>query len=254
MIITITNQKGGVGKTTTAHAMCCCLVNKGYKVLAIDTDPQTNLTYTAGIIPGMIDYDLYDVFKARVSVKDAILHTKAGFDIIPGSLELTAADMEFAQLGREYILKEALEPIQDKYDFIVIDTPPTIGILVSNALTCSNFVLLPMCAEIYSLQGLSRLHKLIESVRKHSNSKLCVDGLLLTKYSQRAIVNRQLRDTIEAAAGQLNTKVYRTPIREAVAVKETQLMQSDIFTEYPTANVTQDYEEFVAEFLEGKID
>lgn len=251
MIVTITNQKGGVGKTTTAHTLCCGLVKRGYSVLAIDTDPQTNLTFTAGITPDMVEADLYDIFRGEKTAAAAILQAGAGFAILPGSLGLAGADMEFSHTGREYLLKEAIEPIKKNYDFIVIDTPPTLGILTVNALTASDRVIVPMCADIYSLQGLSQLQGMITNVRKYSNSSLVIDGLLLTKYSPRAIINRQLKEAMLKVSKQLETKLYKTPIREAVAVKEIQFMQSNIFTEYPEANVTADYKAFIDEFLKG---
>ena len=251
MIVTITNQKGGVGKTTTAHTLCCGLVQRGFKTLAIDADPQTNLTFTAGITLDMVQADLYDIFKGEQKAATAILQTGAGFAILPGSLALAGADMEFSQTGREYILKEALDYIKNEFDFIVIDTPPTLGILTVNALTASDRVIVPMVADIYSLQGLSQLQGMISNVRKYSNHNLIIDGLLLTKYSPRAIINKKLKESIETVADQLETKLYKTPIREAVAVKEVQLQQSNIFAEYPGANVTGDYEAFINEFLKG---
>lgn len=252
MIVTVTNQKGGVGKTTTVHALACGLVHRGKKVLLIDTDPQTNLTFTSGIRPEQTNQDLYDLFKGEKITSEAIIKTSAGFSIIPGSLELTAADMEFSQLGREYLLKEIIEPIKADFDYIIIDTAPSLGVLTANALTVSDCLIVPMSADIYSLQGLTRLQKFLETAKKRTNPDLYIDGLLLTKYNGRAVINRQLKEAMQKAATALNTKVYKTPIREAVAVKEVQYLQGDIFTEYPKANVTQDYKNFINEFVEGK--
>ncbi len=252
MIITVTNQKGGVGKTTTAHVLGCGLVQRGKKVLMVDTDPQTNLTFTAGIRPEQIKTDLYDLFKGAKLTSEAILKAEAGFDIIAGSLEFTGADMEFSSMGREYLLKEILDGIKDEYDFIIIDTPPTLGVLTANALTVSDRLIVPMLADIYSLQGLSRLQKFLEVAKKRTNPNLYIDGMLLTKYNGRAVINKQLKEAMQKAAETLGTKVYKTAIREAVAIKEAQFLQSNIFVEYPTANVTQDYNEFIDEFMKGK--
>lgn len=252
MIVTITNQKGGVSKTTTAHALGCGLVQQGKKVLMIDTDPQTNLTFTAGIRPEQIKTDLYDLFKGAELTSEAIIKAEAGFYIIAGSLEFTGADMEFNSIGREYILKKIIDPIKADYDYIIVDTPPTLGVLTANALTVSDCLIVPMVADIYSLQGLSRLQKFLETAKKRTNPNLYIDGLLLTKYNGRAVINKQLKEAMQKAAEALNTKVYETPIREAVAVKEVQYLQSDIFAEYPNANVTQDYKKFIEEFIEGK--
>lgn len=250
--VTITNQKGGVGKTTTAHILSAGLAKQGFRVLAIDIDPQTNLTYTAGIEPQNTEATLYSFFKRTASPSiQAALPTEAGFFIIPGSLDLAGADMEFTQTGREYMLKEALQPLEESFDYCIIDTPPTLGILTVNALTASQKVIVPMGADIYSLQGLSQLQGLIDNVKRYSNHDLTIDGLLLTKYSPRAIINRQLKESLQEVAKQLQTKVYNTAIREAVAIKEVQFLQSNIFTEYPNANVTQDYTAFIKEFLKG---
>lgn len=247
-IITISNQKGGVGKTTTAHALLTGLANMGYKVLALDADPQTNLTYTTGI--NMDDTpDLYNLLKKQASFLEVVQQVKPGFDIIPGSLDLAGADMEFTAAGREYMIREALEPVKEKYDFCIIDTPPTLGILTVNALTASHKIIVPMAADVYSLQGLSQLQGMVENVKKYCNPGLIIDGLLLTKYSDRAIINRNLKDSLQQTAAQLHTRLYKTTIREAVAVKEIQFLQSDIFTEYPKAKVTEDYKQFIKEFL-----
>lgn len=247
-IITISNQKGGVGKTTTAHALLTGLATMGYKVLALDADPQTNLTYTTGINMDEAP-DLYNLLKKQASFLEVVQQVKPGFDIIPGSLDLAGADMEFTAAGREYMIREALEPVKEKYDFCIIDTPPTLGILTVNALTASHKIVVPMAADVYSLQGLSQLQGMVDNVKKYCNPGLTIDGLLLTKYSDRAIINRNLKDSLQQTAAQLHTRLYNTTIREAVAVKEIQFLQSDIFTEYPKAKVTEDYKQFIKEFL-----
>lgn len=249
-IITLTNQKGGVGKTTTAHILATGLAKEGYKVLTVDTDPQTNMTYTAGINPEEIKLDLYDLLKDNSKASEGVLKSATGFDIIAGSLELAGADMEFTQAGREFMLKELLDSFKGLYDYCIIDTPPTLGILTVNALTASDEVVVPMGADVYSLQGLSQLHKLTETVKKYCNPALKIKGLLLTKYNPRTNINKQLKESFSEVANILGTKVFNTAIREATAIKEAQFLQSDIFSEYPAANVTQDYKQFIDEFLE----
>lgn len=247
--ITITNQKGGVGKTTTAHVLSTGLTHAGYNVLAIDTDPQTNFTYTAGLDGTEPGLDLHGAFLGDISVFQAIHKAKAGFDMIPGSTNFTGADTDFS--GAD-ILRRVVEPIKKNYDFIIIDTPPTLGLLTMNALAISDKVIVPMAADIYSLQGLSQLQELIEYVRDSHNAALRLDGLLLTKYNPRAIINRDLKKDLQEIAAQLHTRLYKTTIREAVAVKEMQFLQGDLFADYPKANVTKDYAEFINEYMGRK--
>ena len=149
------------------------------------------------------------------------------------------------------MLKEALEPIKNNYDFIIVDTPPTLSTLTTNALTTSNSVIIPMTADIYALQGISQLNGLISNVRKYCNNDLEIDGLLLTRYSDRTNISKTLKNTIVDAAKELNTKLYNASIREAVAVRETQLLQSNLFEAYNKADVTADYNLFIDEFLKG---
>lgn len=254
-IVTITNQKGGVGKTTTAHVLACGLHNAGFRVVAVDADPQTNLTYTAGIQPEETEIDLYDLFKegSGFSSLRAVQTTRTGYSMISGSLNLAGADMEFNQTGREYLLKKILKPLEEKFDFCIVDTPPTLGILTVNALTASNVVIIPMKADIYSLQGLSQLWGMIRNVKEYTNPALLVEGLLLTQYNARATLNRELGAGMKITANQLGTKVYSSFIREAVAVRESAFLQTDIFKQYPKAKVTQDYRAFIDEFLKGRL-
>ena len=249
-IYTISNQKGGVGKTTTAHALASGLSLKGYKVLAVDADPQTNLTYNAGL-PQNSPITLYDLMKERNSITEAIQTEKNGlFDIVAGSLTLAGADMEFTQVGREYLLKQALEPVKEKYDICVIDTPPTLGILTINAMTASNGVIVPMEANIFSIQGLAQLQGLISNVRKYSNTGLEVTGILLARYNGRATINKDLKETIEGVAHNLHTTAFTTPIRQGVIVGEAHIEQQSIFTYGKNSNVAKDYSAFIQEFIE----
>lgn len=249
--ITLSNQKGGVAKTTTASALAAGLVDRGFRVLAIDLDPQCNFCLSDGIDMLSVEKTLYHVFKGAASVDEIKIRTKFGYDLLPGGLDLAGADMEFTQMGREFMLSEALESVQDAFDYCVIDTPPTLGILTVNALTASDGLVVPMVADLYSLQGLSQLDGLIHNVRKRCNNGLQIYGLLLTKYNDRQNVSKALKDQIEAAAAQLGTKVFRTAIRESVAVKEAQLLQANIFVEAPKANATIDYNAFIDELIGG---
>ena len=246
--VAITNQKGGVGKTTTAHILSAGLMHRGLRVLAVDLDPQANLTFTAGLEPEA-ETDIYDLFKRTHPTQSAIQTVPAGFDMIPGSLGLAGADMEFTQPGREHILKELLEAVEGQYDYCVIDTPPTLGILTINALTAAGQAIIPMEADVYSVQGLAQLQGIIGNVRRYCNPGLSVEGLLLTRYNPRAVVSKTMTTSIEEIAKNLDTKVFASRIRETVAIKELHLMRGDVFSEYPKHNVTKDYAAFLDELM-----
>lgn len=250
--ITLSNQKGGVAKTTTTGALASGLSQRGYKVLAVDTDPQCNLSLSSGVDILSMDQTLYDVFKGTAELQDTIQKTDLGYDLSTGGLNLAVADMEFTQTGREFMLREALDSVKADYDFCIIDTPPTIGILTVNALTASDSVVIPLTADLYSIQGLSQLNGMIERVRKYSNKDLKIAGLLITRHDERTNISKALQDQITQTAEKLGTKVFKQPIRNSVAVRESQVMKSDIFTEAPKANATKDYTAFIDELLKGE--
>jgi len=247
-IIVSANQKGGVGKTTTSHALVTGLTHKGYKALAVDADPQGNLTYTMAAKEN--EPGVYEVLKGAVASFEAIQNTAQG-DIIGGNLMLSSADIEFTDTGREYLLAEALEPLRYIYDYIVIDSPPTLGILTINALTAAQDLIIPMGTDAYSIQGLSQLHTTIGKVKKHCNPNLVVVGILITRYSGRTILSRELKDAIQNQAAQaVNTTAFKTIIREGIVVKEIQTQQESLYTASPRSNATKDYMDFVDEYLE----
>lgn len=256
--IVLTNQKGGVAKTTTAYALAAGLRDKGHHVLIVDADPQSNLTYTAGSEEAKKN-TLYAALKGECTVFEAMRNTHpidTGMSILSIGLQGTAADMELAsRTAREYMLKEAIEKVSKDYDFCVIDTAPTLGLLTLNALTAADRVIIPLNLEIYSLQGIEQLSGFIENVRKYTNKDLKISGLLITKYNERLNISQALKENVENAAKVMGTKVFNTRIRESVAIKEAQLLRSDIYTEAPKATATLDYQAFVDEFLsmEGKL-
>ena len=250
--LTLSNQKGGVAKTTTAGALASGLAQRGYKVIVVDLDPQCNLSLGSGADILNMDQTLYDVFKGTADLPDLIQKTDLGYDLITGGLALAGADMDFTQTGREYMLKEALDEIRADYDFCIIDTPPTLGILTVNALTASDGVVIPLTADLYSLQGLSQLDLLMDRVRKYSNRDLKTEGLLITIHDERTNVSKALSEKINQTAAKLGTRVFSHPIRRSVAVRESQTLMVDLFTEAPQANATKDYNSFIDEILKGE--
>lgn len=247
--VVLTNQKGGVAKTTTAYTLATGLHNKGYRVLIVDADPQSNLSYTAGIDETQ-NKTLYEVFKGTTKATDALRTIKEGLDILTTGLAGTAADMELvSRPAREYMLSEVLTGVSENYDFCIMDTAPTLGLLTLNALTAADLAIIPMNLEIYSIQGMEQLEGFIENVRKYTNPGLKVSGFLRTRYNDRLNITQVLNGSIENAAKLMNTSVYETAIRESVSVKETQLLRGDLYAEAPKSNATIDYLAFVDEFL-----
>lgn len=248
-IFCITNQKGGAGKSTTAATLAAGLTLKGYKPLLIDLDSQTNLTFiTGGRASGA---SALGVLTGEISAAAAIQHTGAG-DLIPGSKHLSGADILIAGTGKEYRLKEALEPLRGQYSHIVIDTPPALGVLTVNALTACDSVIIPAQGDILSLQGIERLAETLQSVKRYTNPGLTVAGILLTRYSTRSILSREIAQLAEQIAARLQTKVFRATIRDSVTVKEAQISQRSLFDYAPKAKVTADYTAFIIELIEGR--
>ena len=240
-------QKGGTGKSTTSHALSTGLMARGFKVLTIDLDQQGNLSHSMRADTG--GKGLFDALSGE-PVADLIQATQQGH-ILASSARLVGADKVFIDIGMEYLLSEALSPIKDRYDYIIIDCPPQLGVLVINALVASTDIIIPITADMYALQGLSQLMSNIEKVRHRPNPGLRIDGILLTRYSGRTILSRDLRESIESQAIAMGTKVYSTIIREGVSIRESQTQRMSIFDYAPASNQAQDYNDFINEFLDG---
>lgn len=253
-IFAIINQKGGVGKSTTALALACGLAAAGMRVLAIDLDAQGNLSYTLSARDDMPS--AMDVLNQEATAHDAIQHSppdESGHhppDIIAASPALSSADLTITATGKEFRLREALEPVLASYDYVVIDTPPALGILTINALSCATSAIIPAQADIYSLQGIGQLYSTLSAVRRYTNPNIRIDGILITRYNARAILSRDITEMIEATARQLDTQVFDTKIRESISVKEAQANKESLFTYAPRGNATQDYAAFIAQLLE----
>ncbi len=248
-IIAVVNRRGGVGKTATAHAIGAGLAHRGYKILFVDLDSQTNLTYDLAADQLRHRYSAIDLLTGAATADKVIQH-KAKWDLIPASAALATADAIITATGKEYKLKEALQPLSGLYDFCIVDTPPALNILTVNALTAAAGAIIPAQAEIHSLQGIGLLAETIEQVKRYCNKDLQIYGVVLTRYSGRAILSQDMKANLEAVAEQLGTKVYHTPIRECISLKEAQAVQQDIFTYAPRSNAAKDYTELVEELLE----
>lgn len=246
-IIAVINQKGGVGKSTTAEALTAGLLLKGYTCLAIDLDAQGNLSYTAGAktegVPTVLE-----VLTGEAKAREAIQHLQGG-DVIAANKALAGADAFINSTGKEYKLKEALEELQGEYQYIIIDTPPALGILTVNALTACHSIIIPAQADIYSLQGIEKLAETIKPVKKYCNPSIFIEGILLTRYSPRSVLSREVAEIAGKLADKLGTKVFKTTIREAIAVKEAQISQQSLFDYAPKAKVAEDYRAFIEELL-----
>lgn len=247
VIITLTNQKGGVGKTTTTATLITGLSLQEYKVLGIDLDPQGNLGFSLGLDIESTN-TIYDVFRGTSTIQDVIQETEFG-DIIPSNILLSGAELEFNRSGREYLLKEALASVSDLYDFIIIDTPPALNILTVNAYVCSDHLIVPMIPEILSLLGVSQLKETAQTVRKFYNPKLTVLGLLLTKYNGRTNLANEVADLAGEIAKQLDTSVFSSKIRASVSVAEAPAHGSCVLLHAPTSKPTLDYINFIEEVL-----
>lgn len=244
--IAVINQKGGVGKSTTSNAIGAGLFQRGYKVLFIDLDAQGNLSYSMKCENKPLSS--LEVLTGTATAKEATLTTPQG-DIIPASPALASADTIITDTGREYRLKEALEPLKEVYDYIIIDTPPALGTLTINALTACDSVIIPAQADIYSLQGIGQLNQTIQTVKRYCNKGLTIKGIVITRYSPRAVLTRDMTDLLEDTAKQLNTKVFTSRIRECIALKEAQASQTDIFTYNPRSNAGIDYKALLEEMI-----
>lgn len=218
-IISIANQKGGVGKTTTAINLAACIANYGYRVLLIDTDPQGNATSGVGINYRKVKYSVYNLLTEELEPEKAIIPTSfRNLDIIPSTIELAGAEIELAnKFDRERILKNALQEVEGKYDYLFIDCPPSLGLITVNALNASHSVIIPLQCEYYALEGLSQLMDTIRLVRKRLNRDLKIEGILFTMFDGRTNLAIQVVDEVKRHFAK---EVYKTVIPRNVRLSE----------------------------------
>lgn len=244
-VITISNQKGGVAKTTTAAALWAGLNMRGYKALAIDLDPQRNLSDGVGADESKTAFGL---LTGEITAAEAI-QSVGGFDIIAGSTMLQAAENVLTDTGKECRLKEAIEPLKKKYDYCIIDTPPALGVLTVNALTASDNVIVPVQSDVFSINGLTKLYLTVEAVRKYFNPGLKIAGVLLTKYRPRTTMSRDIMRILQDGAEKLDTKIYKTYIRECIKAAEAPTQKKAIVQAFPKSTAAEDYNNFIDELI-----
>lgn len=246
-VIAVTNQKGGVGKTTTCSSLCGCLSAMNNRVLAIDLDPQGNLSFSLGAQADGC-YTVYEVFKGSVSLYDTIQHA-ACCDVVPANILLSGCELELTNIGREYILREQLNSVADDYDFVIIDTPPALSILTINAYIAANELIIPMVPEILSLQGIAQLKETIFAVKKYYNKSLEIRGILLNKYNPRLILTKEVEDMANMIAEQLDTDVFAQKISNSVIIAEAPAHAKTIIEYAPKSKPAEEYTNLIYEIL-----
>lgn len=242
--ISIALQKGGVGKSTTAQALASTLGFKRKKVLLIDMDSQGNVTYSSGADESQ--HTIFNVLSEDCGADEALVHCKY-YDLLAADSYLT--NIEMSEDVEPTILKNAIKPIKNNYDLIIVDTPPALGNLSFNSLVASDYVVIPAEPRPFALQGLGKLHDTIVSVRNSLNPSLKVLGILLIKYNNRTVLNRDIKTMIEDFSKQMDTTVFNTSIREGIAVPEAQTVRKPLIDYAQSSKPNIDYKAFTSELL-----
>jgi chromosome partitioning protein len=243
IIISLLNHKGGVGKTTSTINIGAGLVELGKRVLLIDLDPQANLTLSLGV-PRQ-KYTIYEALRGEAELHPFTI--KPNLDVVTSTLDLSGAEMELVnEAGREFIMRELFVAVADSYDYILIDCPPSLGLLTLNALTSSRYVMIPLQTEFLALQGLAKIKQVIDKVKMRLNRNLDIGGVIPTMYNQKLVLNRDVMDTIHKYFGE---KVFKTHIRDNVSLAEAPAQRKDIFSYAPKSNGAHDYLELAKEIV-----
>jgi len=247
--ISICNQKGGVGKTTTAVTLAAFLGMNGKKTLLIDMDPQGNTTSGIGVDKKSVKLSIYNALMDHSKARETVLPTQIeNLFLLPSTLNLTGAEVELvSEMGREVKLGRVLEEFKDEYEFILIDCPPSLGLLTINALTASDSILIPIQCEYYALEGLGQLLKTIDLVRENLNEKLDIEGILMTMSDKRTKLTEQV---IREVRSHFGDKVYNSVIPRSIKVGEAPSFGKPIMLYDRNCSACQKYEEFVNEFLD----
>jgi len=247
-IISVANQKGGVSKTTTTQAITILLNNQGKKTLAIDLDPQENLSFAMKANLNRIP-TIYNVMKGEITASKALQKTDSG-DIVPANILLSGSDTEFTSTGREYLLKETIQEISKQYEYIIIDCPPALSILTINAFVASDYIIIPSIADIFSLQGMGQLNNTIQSVKKYCNSNLKIAGILLTRFNKRTKLANHIQKTLDITTKSMDTILFNTYIRNSISIQESQYQRQNMIRYDQKSKANLDYINFIKE-LEG---
>ena len=257
-IIVLSNQKGGVAKTTTTQMLAYGLAGNGYRVLTIDADPQMSLTSAFGLdeAAGIEKGNIYEIFCKRCTAGESVMSAAENIDLIPGSLAFYGADMEFSRAGREYLLQEGIQDVVDCYDFILIDTPIMLGVITINALTAADEVIIPIKPAKFAIQCFGQLLNTISVVRKYYNPEVRVDGVLFTLYKSRTDLHEQVRRDLVTKLDEIGIPWYKTVIRDGIAVETSQNetvnpLDKAAGRRYAKSGAISDYKAFIDEFMKG---
>jgi chromosome partitioning protein len=248
--IALLNQKGGVGKTTTTANLGACLAMLGKKVLVIDMDPQANLSVHLGVDIHSLKYSVYDIIRGVCNADDVILSTKThGLDIIPANIDLSGAEIELVGVvGRETILKEYLGDVLDRYDYVLIDCPPSLGLLTLNVLTLVREIFIPLQTEFFALQGVSKLLDTQEVVRKRLNKNLEITGIIFCMYTSRTRLCKEVIEKVKEHFAK--DQVFDTVIRKNVKLSESPSHGKPIVSYAPGSHGSEDYMSLAKEVVQ----
>jgi chromosome partitioning protein len=246
-VIAFANQKGGVAKTTTTLNLAVAFAERGLRVLAIDLDPQGNLTMSQGMNPDTIERSMFDVLVHKLPITEVVERTE--IDIAVSSIDLAGAELALSSMiGRERALEKALLPVKSEYDYILIDTPPSLGLLTINALVASNGVIVPVQCEYLSLRGLVQLENTLSMIRENLNPEVRIAGILPTMYDNRTLHSREAVEILEENFGEL---VFRTRIRKTIRYAEAPVKGSSVLKYEPNGPAAEAYRALAEEVLDG---